>query len=369
VVEALADVVRIVFQDLYGKQRAAFFGSARISLCEASTKAGKSVGGLTWLCHQGMNVAPGHALLWLAPVYAQARVMFNRLVRWLSKMDSGHDTGWDANRTEMFVTLPGGSKIFFKGSDNPDTIYGSDYAAVVIDEASRCLEEAFHAVRSTTTATRGPIRAIGNVKGRKNWFYRMCRKAEAGEPDMEYHKIIAADAVAAGVIDADEVADAKRHLPEAVFRELYLAQASDDEGNPFGLVAIRARIGSMATGDPVVWGWDLAKSVDWTVGIGLDAGGSVCRFERFQHPWQETFDRIVSATDAPSALVDSTGVGDPILEALQRRNGGTYEGFKFTSGSKQQLMEGLAVGIQQGHLTYRSSQSLKPLNTSTPERV
>ncbi len=45
-------------------------------------------------------------------------------------------------------------------------------------------------------------------------------------------------------------------------------------------------------------------------------------------------------------------MGDPVLEALQRRNGGTYTGFKFTSGSKQQLMEGLAVGIQQGNLSY-----------------
>jgi hypothetical protein len=45
-------------------------------------------------------------------------------------------------------------------------------------------------------------------------------------------------------------------------------------------------------------------------------------------------------------LVDSTGVGDAVLESLQdgRNN---FEGFKFTSTSKQQLMEGLRLAIQQ----------------------
>jgi hypothetical protein len=49
--------------------------------------------------------------------------------------------------------------------------------------------------------------------------------------------------------------------------------------------------------------------------------------------------------------VDSTGVGDPILEDLQRE-GIAIEGLKFTSSSKQQLMEGLATAIQQGKIGF-----------------
>jgi hypothetical protein len=45
-------------------------------------------------------------------------------------------------------------------------------------------------------------------------------------------------------------------------------------------------------------------------------------------------------------LVDSTGVGDAVLESLQKDGRSNFEGFKFTSQSKQQLMEGLAVAIQ-----------------------
>ena len=44
--------------------------------------------------------------------------------------------------------------------------------------------------------------------------------------------------------------------------------------------------------------------------------------------------------------MDSTGVGDPIVEELQngRRQ---LHGFKFSSTSKQQLMEGYAVELQE----------------------
>ena len=216
----------------------------------------------------------------------------------------------------------------------------------MIDEATRCKEEAWHAVRSTLTATRGPVRIIGNVKGRRNWAYQLARRAEAGAPGMHYSRITALDAVAAGVLAAPEVEDARRTLPDAVFRQLYMAEATDDEGNPFGIQAIRGCVGGLSDGAPVAWGWDLAKSVDWTVGVALDEEGGVCRFERFQRPWSETVVAIQGATAGTEALVDSTGVGDPIVEALQRGTGSSFEGFQFTASSKQQLMEGLALAIQ-----------------------
>lgn len=343
--------VTLRLPSLYPKQKAAFFGPERISCTEATTKAGKSVGALVWLMHYGTTRAVGKSLLWCSPVYSQARVMFDRMVRWMIKADPTRRSGWSDNRSELFVTLPGGTRVFFKGSDNPDTIYGSDYSAVVIDEASRCREEAWHAVRSTTTATRGPIRLIGNVRGRKNWAYKLARKAEAGETDMTYHKITALDAVEAGVLDAAEIEDARRQLPDAVFRELYMAEAADDEGNPFGgSDAINACVSLRSESPSVVYGVDLAKSVDWTWVIGLDAAGRWALSERWQSPWGETLERINRLTNGAPIVVDSTGVGDAITESLQRGRGATT-GFKFSSGSKQQLMERLAVAIQRREIT------------------
>ena len=130
------------------------------------------------------------------------------------------------------------------------------------------------------------------------------------------------------------------------------AEPSDDGGNPFGLAAIAAQVAPFSEGLPVIWGIDLAKSVDWTVCIALDAGGAVCRFERWQGPWQATIPRIVRLVGDTPALVDSTGVGDPVLEELQTDGRINFRGYKFTAPSKQQLMEGLAVAIQQQEISY-----------------
>jgi hypothetical protein len=90
--------------------------------------------------------------------------------------------------------------------------------------------------------------------------------------------------------------------------------------------------------------------VDFTVIVGLDNGGNVAYFDRFQMDWHNTKATIKRLPIAP-ILADSTGVGDPILEDLIRE-GVNIEGLKFTSQSKQQLMEGLAQAIQQGKIGY-----------------
>lgn len=330
---------------VYPKQRAAIFHTARYGIIEASTKSGKTAGCMIWLTEQAMQGRPGWVYWWIAPTYAQAKIVYRRLKRALPH------TLYTANESELSLTLGNGAVMAFKTGEKPDALYGDDVHAAVMDEATRQREDAWHAVRSTLTATEGPIRIIGNVKGRRNWAYQLARKAEAGEPGMHYAKITAHDAVEAGIITADEVADAQRQLPDAIFRELYLAEPSDDGGNPFGLEAIRACIGPLSDAPPVAWGWDLAKSVDWTCGIALDASGYVCRVERYQRSWDDTIRDIAQRVQAP-ALIDSTGVGDPVVEQLQRTRPHTFHGFKFTSTSKQQLMEGLAVAIQRGFVRY-----------------
>lgn len=326
---------------VYDKQLAAIFHSARYGLVEASTKTGKTVGCIVWLYEQALSGRSGSNYWWVAPVSSQAEIAFRRLQRFLPAGT------YSANQTLHTVRLPNGAVIWFKSADKPDSLYGEDVYAAVVDEASRVKNDAWYAVRSTLTATNGQVRIIGNVKGRKNWFYALCRKAEGGEPGYRYAKLTAYDAVDAGVLTLEEVEDAKRTLPENIFRELYLAEPSDDGGNPFGLSQIDACvISSFSNAPPVAWGWDLAKSVDWTVGVGLDAVGQVSRFYRWQRPWEQTIAEIVRLTDAP-ALVDSTGVGDPILEALQSKGRASFTGLKFTQASKQQMMEGLASAIHQ----------------------
>jgi hypothetical protein len=328
---------------LYEKQEDAIYTPARYALIEASTKSGKTVGCIIWIVEQAWAGKDGQNFWWVAPVYTQAEIAYRRMKQFLPNWV------FKANDSKMFLTLANGAMIWFKSA----SLYGEDVYAAVIDEATRVREESWWAVRSTLTATQGPVRIIGNVKGRKNWAYRLARKAEDGEDGYSFARINAYDAVDAGILPAKEVEDAKRQLPDHIFRELYLAQPGDDEGNPFGIQAIRdCIVDDMSPDRPVGWGWDLAKSQDWTVGVGLDKEGAVCRFHRFQSDWEFTFQTVLSKSKKVLSIVDSTGVGDPIVERLRKDGGRHFRGFKFTAASKQQLMERLAVAIQNREVAF-----------------
>jgi len=337
--------IRYQRPNLYSKQERAIFSPKRYAVIEGATKSGKTVACLSWIIEQAIRGRAGQQYWWIAPVYPQARIAFRRLRRGLSQ------DLYTANESELTIRLVNGSTVAFKSGEKPDNLYGEDVYAAVIDEASRLREEAWHAVRSTMTATRGPIRIIGNVKGRKNWAYILARRAETGERGWHYAKLTAFDAADAGVIETSEIEQARSMLPESVFKELYLAEPSDDGGNPFGMKAIRDCIAPLSRQSPVLFGVDLAKSVDYTVSIGLDVEGRVAFFDRFQEPWEETCRRLANSIGYTPALVDSTGVGDPIVERLQRELPNVM-GFNFSSSSKQKLMEGLALAIQTQDIYY-----------------
>jgi hypothetical protein len=343
---------------VYPKQEAAIFNEARYSCIEAGTKCGKTVGCIIWLVEQAMLGCEGKNYWWIAPVFPQAKIAYRRM-----KLAIPRDL-YTSNETELTVTLANGAVIWFKSGEKPDNLYGEDVYAAVMDECSRMREESWHAVRSTLTATKGKIRLIGNVKGRKNWFFKLCRKAEGGEPGMEFHRITAADAVQAKVLDAAEIADAKSKLPEAVFKQLYEAEPADDEGNPFGPKFIKLCTRPALSKLPAVCGGrDLAKSHDWNVGINLDRAGDACGFERFQLPWAEAMARIKLFHGRAPTAIDSTGVGDPVVEDIQRNSNGIFEGYVFTPRSKQMLMENLAVMMQRGEIGFPDGQIVTELES------
>lgn len=331
---------------LYAKQEEAFFNPQRFSVILGSTKSGKSVAALAWLFEQALHEAKKiGAYWWLAPTHRQAQVMYKRLKAYIPEYL------FRANDTDMTLVLANNNILRFTTAENVDNLFGEDVHALVCDEASRCREEVWQLIRSVLTATQGPARLVANVRGR-NWYWQLYQRyKQSPDPNYGCYSINAWDAVEGGVIPREEIEDAQASLPETIFNELYLNIPSDEGSNPFGLKAIANCVRPLSDGPPVVWGWDLAKSLDWTVGIALDQFGQVCAFHRWQGPWEATTQRILDITGQLPALVDSSGVGDPIVEQLAKGRP-NFQGFKFTQGSKQQLMEGLAVGIHNGQCRF-----------------
>lgn len=327
-------------------QKKFLYNGARFTVVESSTKAGKTFACLWWLFEKAMTgEKKGANYWWVAPVYSQAKIAFDRLKRVI--VESGEFT---INISNLTILCPNGAVIHFKSAENPDNLYGEDVFGAVVDEASRMREQAFFALRSTLTKTRADVKLIGNCKGKTNWLYKLGAKARAGEPNYAYFKITAWDAVEAGILEREEVEQAQRDLPENVFKELYLAEPQEDGSNPFGYDYIDSCTVSSLSTDAEYFGIDLAKYKDWTVIIGLNGEGKIAHFERFQKDWEQTTARIIEVIGNKKCCIDSTGVGDPIVERVQKvcRN---VEGLKYTNDTKQKLMEGLAVSIQKGEIT------------------
>ena len=352
--------VKLCLPRLYKKQYDAVYDPKRIAVIFASTKSGKSVAALVWILDKAWSTGKaGHNFYWVSPTYGMARVMFRRLCRYLLQADPAQGI-WSSSETELCVLLVNGARIFFRGSDNVNSLYGDDAYAAVIDEGSRQKEEAYHAVRSLVTATRGPIRILGNMRGRGNWQYRLWLQGTDGTaPDIGSHLLTCHDAVEAGVLNAEEIESARRSLPPAVFDELYECKPTDDGANPFGLGSIeKCIIPELSDKPPVVYGCDLAKSVDFSVLIGLDEDGAVCDFHRWNGiDWSIQIDRIIDVVGNTKTLLDLTSIGNVVLDNLKAR---AYErginidieGLTFTSQSKQSLMIGLASALQQQRIHF-----------------
>ena len=324
-------------------QSAILNSKARFTVCQAATKCGKTASHIVWMLEQGLALRGNQSGWWISPSYQQSKMAYDRM-----KSQINDRRAYTCNETNLTITLITGGKLVFKTGENIDTLYGENVYFFVFDEYSRAREEAWHAVRSTITATNGRGKFIGNVTGR-NWGYRLAMKAKQGDdPNYEFFKITAYDAVRAGILSREEIEDAKRDLPDNVFRELYLAEASEDKSNPFGMDFIQKAVFPLSRMPSISYGIDLARKRDYTVITGLDKFGQVSYFERFKKDWRQTVETIISL---PPGLitVDGTGVGDAIAESIAAVR--ETEIVVYTSRTKQILMEGLAYAIQKRDVT------------------
>jgi hypothetical protein len=277
---------------------------------------------------------------YITPTYQLGKIFFKEIVDLLPLEI------YSKNESDLVINfITGGSIRFFTG-ERLDNLRGLKFHLAVIDEASFIpnLEDGWlNSIRPTLTDFKGKAIFLSTPRG-KNYFYSLYSKAE---PNWKSFKFTTYDNP---YIDPQEIDDARKQLPDVVFEQEYMANPAENAANPFGTQFIRNCITPVSTMPVVAFGIDLAKSVDWTVIIGLDENGNVAYFDRFQMDWHNTKQNIIRLPKCP-ILVDSTGVGDPILEDLQRE-GVNIQGLKFTSTSKQQLMEGLQSAIHQGKIGY-----------------
>lgn len=331
--------VEVTLHKPHDAQRAVLESKARFRVLMCGRRFGKS------LISQDISIDHGidkKHVAYITPTYQLGKIFFQEILKVLPTEI------YKKNEADLVINfITGGSIRFFTG-EKLDAMRGLKFHLVIIDEASYIpdLQEGWqNSIRPTLTDYKGKAIFLSTPRGR-NYFYSLFIKTD--EPEWESFKFTTYDNP---YIDRDEIDAARAQLPHSVFEQEYMANPMENAANPFGSEHINKCTKPISTLPAKYFGIDLAKSVDWTVIIGLDINGDVAHIERFQKDWQSTRDTIKAIHKNSPIYIDSTGVGDAIVEDLQRYFN-SMTGFKYTSTSKQQLMESLAAAIHKGEIGF-----------------
>ena len=254
------------------------------------------------------------------------------------------------------IELINGSAIEFKSADRFDNLRGARVDFLVIDEAALVDRDAWEAtLRPTLSDTQGRAMFISTPRGR-NWFYELYVRGQ--DPQYPEYESFSFPTSSSPYIKDEEIAEARATLPSDVFRQEYRAEFMENSAGVFRYIRNCVK-GTLE--EPQSWydyfiGWDLAKHSDFSVITVVDSERRhVVAFDRFtgiDYTFQLQRLKAV-ATKYNNALVvmDSTGPGDPLLEQVKTL-GLSVKGFHFTNATKQQLIENLALQIQQEKVSF-----------------
>lgn len=329
--------MKIELPKLHINQQSIYDSSARFIVVMCGRRFGKSELSQVKII---ISACAGNRVAYITPTYKLAKIFFQKVIERIP---------FENNKSDLIINFPNGGSIEFFTGERLDNLRGRKFNLVVIDEASFIpnLEDGWqNSIRPTLTDYLGSAWFLSTPRG-KNFFYSLFLKGK-GSNDWESFKFTTYDNP---FINKSEIDDARSSLPSAVFNQEYLADPMENAANPFGNEYINKCIKPLSTDAAAFYGIDLAKSFDYSVIIGLDRNGAVCHFERFQKDWKQTKEHILKLNKALPVLIDSTGVGDAITEDLQRQMP-KLEGYKYTSHSKQQLMELLVSYIQQNKISF-----------------
>ncbi len=289
---------------------------------------------------------------YILPTYRQAKsVMWDDLV----KLHVPDEIVLKRNDSELAIYYKNGSIQRFVGADNPDSHRGTNPIDIVFDEYSEQVEEIWTAIfQPILRENKGTATFIFTPKG-KNHSWKLVQMAR-DNPNEWFVSIQSVKDT--NIFTTEELDEIQRNTPQALYEQEYLCTFLEGAAQFFKRVQKNLYPKDMVLSDEGDFqlGVDLAKYQDWTVLTPFNLNHFIVYpQDRFnQVDWNLQKAKIEAAARRfNNALIwpDSTGVGDPIVEDLKARGlnigGEDGRGFKFNETSRQNLLNNLAILIEQ----------------------
>lgn len=242
----------------------------------------------------------------------------------------------------------GTSEVRAKSADNPVSLLGEGLDWLVIDEASRLKPVIWESHLSQRLLDkRGWCLMISTPRG-KGWLHALWKKGQGEDPDYESWNFPSWNnpMLDKALIDAE-----RERLPERVFAQEYAGDFVEGAGQVFRFVreAATGEWQEPVPGKQYFAGLDLAKVADFSVLAIMNRERQVVHVDRFHKlDWELQVTRVKAATERynrATALVDSTGAGEPIYENL-RKAGLRVQPYGFTTKSKSDLINNLSLMLE-----------------------
>ncbi|MCX7799508.1 MAG: hypothetical protein N2109_04115 [Fimbriimonadales bacterium] len=300
----------------------------------------------------------------VAPTLDQARLLFQRA---LDLLEAVPGPAPPKVRWTPYPALQlGPHRLAARSGHVARALRGNEATHIVVDEAAFVPEELVADVLMPMLATTdGRLTLISTPKGR-NHFWRFFRMGEADGRRVWSRRAPSRESP----LVSREFLEAQRSLiSDRAFRVEYEAEFVDSEGRVFPAEAVDRCLVAELPREPEAPFW---AGVDWGRYGDATALAVVCgnreealllESRRIDAPsWAAQVEEIRGALrpyPGVRVLCDSTGLGDPMLEALRRACPNLpAEGFVFTAASKLQLIDNLALLFDRGALSLRPDPEL-----------
>jgi hypothetical protein len=261
------------------------------------------------------------------------------------------------SEVDLSIELKNGARIQIRSADSPDTqLVSETLDGVVCDEFAQYDDQVWPMhIRPMLATTNGWALFVGTPRGH-NWAHDLYLRGLADDPEWASFRW---PSTASPYFTKTEYLRAKTEMPERIFAQEIEAEFVSGSGAVFR--NIESCIGPLAQPDDNnVLGVDIAKVKDFTVLHVLNSRRETVftdRFNRLDYGLQKT--RIIDAYrrfNCRMAIVDSTGLGSPIVDDLRRSI--LVDAVNLTSGRKAELIEGLMILLDQGIIRIPNDETL-----------
>ena len=330
---------------------------AKFHVAAIGRQWGKSLMGMNLALYWMINKGPCK-VLWISPVYSQASKVHKELYSAIATSGIVKNNNFSDNRIE----LKNGSEIVFRSAERYDNIRGMTMDYGIIDEAAFMKDDAWREAIRPVFAVRGKkVLFISTPKG-KGWFYELYQLGQ--NPDNPRYKSYKGSSYETPFISKEEIIDAKKTIPEMVFKQEYEAEFIDSGGEVFQNLQECSFNKWPTPKGKVYCGIDLAKQQDYTVAVFMDSTGQVIDIYRDnQKTWAEITNELVKRIKKWNAttMVEVNSIGDVIVENIKRQWQDTHP-FVTTNKSKNEIIEGLVLDFSEQNISIPDKGLFEPLN-------